>query len=126
MICKIKDEKSSYLGELYPNCAKHTLSDELNVIRGEYANKTYLRQNFPEINLLTVDSTLQALKSVITDNADAYIGTQVVSLYIIKKHHFVDLKVAAFFEEAKRSNYRIGVIKSKPLLRGIQLITWSD
>jgi len=25
LICKIKDEKSNYLGELYSNCAKHTL-----------------------------------------------------------------------------------------------------
>jgi len=30
LICKIKDEKSNYLGELYSNCAKHTL--ELNKI----------------------------------------------------------------------------------------------
>ncbi|WP_299976711.1 transporter substrate-binding domain-containing protein [Desulfobacula sp.] len=84
-----------------------------------YANETFLRQNYLDINLLITDNTLQAIKSVITDKADAYIGTQAVSLYLIKKHRFIELKVAAFFEESKPSHYRIGVIKSKPLLREI-------
>jgi polar amino acid transport system substrate-binding protein len=88
-------------------------------IEKDHATEGYLRNNFPEINLLVVDNTLQALKAVITNDADAYIGTQPVSLYLIKKHRFIGLKAAAFFEEAKPSRYRIGVIKSKPLLRDI-------
>jgi len=84
-----------------------------------YANEVFLSRNFPDINLLIADGTLRAIKSVITGEADAYIGTQAVSLYLIKKHRFSDLKVAAFFEEAKPSHYRIGVVKSKPLLRDV-------
>ena len=33
LICKIKDEKLNYLGELYSNCAKHTLCVTLKDIR---------------------------------------------------------------------------------------------
>jgi ABC-type amino acid transport substrate-binding protein/DNA-binding response OmpR family regulator/nitrogen-specific signal transduction histidine kinase/HPt (histidine-containing phosphotransfer) domain-containing protein len=89
------------------------------VVEKGYATESFLKSNFPEINLLAVDNTLQALKALIANKADAYIGTQAVSLYLLKKHRFTGLKAAAFFEEAKPSRYRIGVIKSKPLLRDI-------
>jgi PAS domain S-box-containing protein len=84
-----------------------------------FANEAYLRENYPDINLMAVDSTLRAIKLVITGEADAYIGTQAVGLYLIKEHRFIGLTVAAFFDEARHSQYRIGVIKSKPILRDV-------
>ena len=95
------------------------LSGRTVAVERSYATEAFLRNSFPNINLLVVNNTLEALKSVITNKADAYIGTQAVSLYLIDKHSFSGLKVAAFFEEAVPPRYRIGVIKSKPLLRDI-------
>lgn len=83
------------------------------------ATETLLKNNYPDINLLLVGNTLEALKTLITGNADAYLGNQAVVSYLIKKNSFSGLKVTAFFEEARKSEYRIGVIDEKPVLRDI-------
>ena len=84
-----------------------------------YATETFLKENFPDVNLVLVDGALSALKAVVTGKADAYLGNQAVALYLIKKDTLSGLKVTAFFEEAKRSEYRIGIIDEKPVLRDI-------
>ena len=84
-----------------------------------YATESFLKENFPHIRLLSVDSTLEALKAVITGKVDAYCGNQAVALYLIKKNSFSGLGITAFFDEAKRADYRIGVVDNKPLLRNI-------
>ena len=89
------------------------------VVEKGYSSAEFLEKTFPKINLLLVNGTIEALKAVITHKADAYIGAQAVSLYLIKKHRFSGLKVAAFFEESLPDCYRIGVVKSKPLLKDI-------
>ncbi len=88
-------------------------------VEAGYATESFLKENHPQIKRLVVDNTLEALKAVIASKAKAYIGTQAVSLYLIKKHRFTGLKIAAFFDEAKPARYRIGVIQSKPILRDI-------
>lgn len=97
----------------------HDLEGKTVAVEKGYANESFLRKRYPKINLLGVGNTIEALKAVITNKADAYIGPQAVSLYLIKKYHFNGLKMAAFFEEALQSQYRIGVIKSKSILRDI-------
>jgi len=84
-----------------------------------YANEDFLKEYYPLINLLSVDDTVKALEAVITGEADAYVGTQAVCMYLIKKNRLTDLKVSTFMSEALPSQYRIGVINSKPLLRDI-------
>ena len=93
-------------------CAEDLLGKTVAVEQG-YATADFLKKNFPKITLLPVENTLDALKAVIVQKADAYIGTQAVSLYLVKRHRFTGLKVAGFFEEAIPSQYRIGVVKSK-------------
>ncbi|SDT89318.1 PAS domain S-box protein [Desulfobacula phenolica] len=84
-----------------------------------YSTQTFLKNNFPGIKLLLVDNTLSAIKAVITGRANAYIGNQAAAFYQIKQNSLSGLKATAFLEELKQERYRIGVIKSKPLLRGI-------
>lgn len=84
-----------------------------------YATESFLKKNYPGIKILEVKNTLAALRAVITGKARAYLGNQAVALYLIKKDTLTGLKVVAFVEEAKRSRYRIGVIRSKPVLRHI-------
>lgn len=95
------------------------LNNKKVAVEKGYATEEFLRNNFPEIHLVTVDNTLQALKAVIANDADAFIGIQAVGLYFIKKHRFNGLKVAGFFDDAMPSTFRMGVIKTKPLLRDI-------
>ncbi len=84
-----------------------------------YAAEAFLKKNYPNVKLLLVNSTIEALKAVITGKAHAYFGNQAVALYLIKKNTFSGLGVTAFFEEARRSHYRIGVVDDKPVLRDI-------
>ncbi len=95
------------------------LSGRKVAVEKGYANESYIEEHYPKIELYPVDNTLQALKAVITHKADAYIGTQAVALYLLKKHLFTGLKVAAFFEEQNRTLYKFGVTRQKPLLRDI-------
>ena len=84
-----------------------------------YVTETILRKFYPKIKLLVVQDTLQALKEVVVKNADAYVGSQAVALYLLKKNHITGLKQAAFIKGREPTVYRIGVIKSKLLLKNI-------
>jgi len=54
-----------------------------------------IERKFPAVNLLLFDSDLSALKAVSTDRADAYIGNQILGVYLILKNGWTNLKVAA-------------------------------
>lgn len=97
---------------------KELVGETVSVEKG-YGTETFLNKNYPGIKLLVVSSTLEALKAVITGKAHAYCGNQAVALYLIKKNTFSGLGVSAFFKEAKRLQYRIGVTNDKPILRDI-------
>ncbi|MBT4286785.1 MAG: transporter substrate-binding domain-containing protein, partial [Deltaproteobacteria bacterium] len=84
-----------------------------------YNAESYLKENYTNIKLITVDNTINALKSVVTGNANAYVGNHAVAAYLIKKNRIKGLKTAAFVEIGKESYFQIGVIKSKPILKNI-------
>ena len=90
----------------------------VSVERG-YATETFLKKNFPDVRLLMVDNTVEAIKKLITGEADAYLGNQAAILYLIKKNAFSGLRITAFFKQAKRSEYRVGVTNEKTILRDI-------
>ena len=54
-----------------------------------------LVKEFPGIQLLIVDDSLQALKAVSREQADAYVGVQHVALWLIEKHGLENIKVTA-------------------------------
>ena len=54
-----------------------------------------LSKEHPAINLMVVETTLQALQAVSHEQVDAYIGNQVISLWLMQKHHLLNLRIAA-------------------------------
>ncbi|MBI5592841.1 MAG: transporter substrate-binding domain-containing protein [Deltaproteobacteria bacterium] len=60
-----------------------------------------LKKDHPEIDVYPTDNPLEAMKSVSSGNADAFIGTFVVDGYLMQKYQFANLKIAgqAGFED---------------------------
>lgn len=71
------------------------LSGHTIAIESGYASHDALRRDYPDISLLVVDTSLQALEAVSQGRADAYIGTLAVGGYLLEKHFITNLKVAA-------------------------------
>ena len=77
-----------------------------------------LKEDYPEINLLVVDTTQEALQAVSTSQADAYIGNLAVGSYMIQEYGLVNLKVAAPSPFADQ-NLAIGIRKDQQELASI-------
>jgi len=80
-----------------------------------YIGTNWLRRDIPQAKIIETGTTEEALKSVATGKADAYIGNLAVGSYLIEKKGFVDLKVAApspYPDDA----YAMGVRKDWPEL----------
>ena len=71
------------------------LSDKTIVVERDYANHEILKQNHPDIRLLLVDDTEQALRELSLNNADAYVGNLAVTSHIILQTGLANIKVAA-------------------------------
>lgn len=71
------------------------LSGHTIAIERGYASHDALRRDYPDLSLLVVDTSLQALEAVSQGRADAYIGTLAVGGYLVEKHFITNLKVAA-------------------------------
>jgi len=75
----------------------------------------YLQRDIENVKILETKTTEEALESVATGKADAYVGNLAVASYLIEKNGLVNLKVAApypFPEDA----YAMGVRKDWPEL----------
>ena len=91
------------------------LSGKTVAIETGFIEIDYLKRDIPQVKLLETKTTEEALKSVATGKADAYVGNLAVASYLIEKKGFVDLKVAApalYPEDA----YAMGVRKDWPEL----------
>jgi ABC-type amino acid transport substrate-binding protein len=64
-------------------------------VQGGTVVQQEIERKFPAINLLLFDSDQLALKAVATDRADAYIGNQIVGVYLILQNGWTNLKIAA-------------------------------
>ena len=60
-----------------------------------YNLREKLAREHPQINLTLVDTTLEALQTVSREQADAYVGNQVVAMWLSAQHRLINLKVAA-------------------------------
>jgi len=62
------------------------------VERGYYLH-SWFKTEHPEIHLLVVDTTIEALKAVAREIADAYIGNRAVSSWLIEEQQLQNLKI---------------------------------
>lgn len=87
-------------------------------VESGYYQQEYLQNNHPDAKLLLVPGTLDALKAVSTNRADAYMGTLAVGAYLTEQHLLTDLEIAGYFED-HRFELAMGVHGQNPLLRDI-------
>jgi ABC-type amino acid transport substrate-binding protein/CheY-like chemotaxis protein len=83
--------------------------------------ENYLKQNHPEINVITVKDTVETLRAVTNGDADAALGVIAVEQFLIDRHFFSNLKLVVDpGEKALRSfNQFIGVRSDWPLLADV-------
>ena len=95
-----------------------TLLDKVVAVEESYYLQEFYEEKHPNMKLLKVPTTLDALKAVSEGRADAYIGANVVASYLIEKNFFVDLKIASYLQ-GKPMRLRMGATKSSKHLRNI-------
>jgi len=77
----------------------------------------WLKKHYPEINLIFVNNSREALQQVATGNADGFIADATHASYIIKKTHLFNLHFASTTLDVNR--FRIATVKSQPELTSI-------
>ena len=60
-----------------------------------YSITDILARDYPELKLVLMDNTLEALHAVAVGQADAFVDTLAVGIYYIRKQNLANLKVAA-------------------------------
>jgi PAS domain S-box-containing protein len=91
--------------------------EKIALVRG-YANHEQLAKEFPSIETFWYAKPLYALRAVSTGRADAYIGSQGTSSYLIGRHAMTNLKIAAIYDDSP-DGPRFGVRKDWPELAAI-------
>jgi len=71
------------------------LKSERVVIERGFSTHDLLLRQYPDFEIMVVDTTRQALEAVSQGRADAYIGTFAVSNYLLEKYFITNVKVAA-------------------------------
>jgi len=69
------------------------LSSKKVAVERDYYIHDVLQEKYPNIELIVVDDTLQALEALSQGRADAYIGTLAVAAYLLEKHFISNVKV---------------------------------
>ncbi len=83
-----------------------------------YSTHDLLASKYPNIKLLLKSSKLEAIQAVSSGQADAYIGNQAVTAFLMKENVITNLKNVGFLKEAA-TPLMIGVRADMPLLRDI-------
>jgi len=91
--------------------------EKIALVRG-YASHEQIAKEFPSIETFWYAKPLYALRAVSTGRADAYIGSQGTSSYLISTHAMTNLKVAAIYDD-NPDGQRFAVRKDWPELAGI-------
>jgi len=60
-----------------------------------YSITDILARDYPQLKLVLMDNTLEALRAVAVGQADAFVDTLAVGIYYIRKQNLANLKVAA-------------------------------
>lgn len=80
-----------------------------------YSTHEAVKRLHPEIKLHLVKSPIEAILSVSGGQADAYLGNQSATLYLMNKNMIANMKVAGFFKESSL-DLRFGIRKDRPIL----------
>ena len=93
----------------------------LTGIKG-FASTEQVKQHYPEINIVEVNSAVEGLRQVSYGKADAYLGSMAETNFVIKSHLVPNLKIAGETDLGGRIDtplLYIGVRKDWPRLMGI-------
>ncbi len=94
------------------------LSGKTVAVERGYAIQELLEADHPDVELLVVESTLDALKSVSIGTADAYVGSQYVGSYLIEQNLLSGIEAVAQFNDTP-SQLHMAAPKDKFILRDI-------
>ena len=83
-----------------------------------YGNHEMLKTDYPEIKILVVPNTLEALKAVSIADADAYVGSQVAAAHLIQANLLQNLKSVGFLN-TEPTFLAMGTPKDRTILRNI-------
>ena len=82
-----------------------------------------LKNNFPNINILPLESSLECLKAVTFGKADAALGEMAVVQYLVQQNMLTDLKISGEFNFNNSSsdfiNLRLGIRNDWKILQSI-------
>jgi len=92
------------------------LADKTVAVEKDYFTHEALRSSYPDLKLLLVSNSLQALEAVSLGHADAYVGTLATGQYNIEKHFITNVRIAADAPIPSRG-LTIGVRNDWPLLQ---------
>ncbi|MGD8295071.1 MAG: transporter substrate-binding domain-containing protein [Desulfobacterales bacterium] len=91
------------------------LKDKTTVVVKGYTIENYMRSNYPNYNLITAPTIQDALKKLVTGEADTFIGDIISTSYNIKELSLVGLKPIAQVP-IKGPQVHMGVRKDWPVL----------
>lgn len=77
-----------------------------------------IRRNYPDLNILLVDTEAEAFSMVSRKKADMTVRSLAVAAYTIRKEGYFNLKVAGELSQYT-NHFRMAVVKSQPMLRDI-------
>ena len=116
--------ESSYIGVrdyLFSSNRNYSSLEDLKqitiAIPKNYAQEEFIRENYPDIKILTVNSILDAIDSVILKKADAFISNIALVKYLLNKHNISGIK-ADFSTNASEKLY-MATRLDYPILRDI-------
>jgi diguanylate cyclase (GGDEF)-like protein/PAS domain S-box-containing protein len=107
----INQKSNGYIGSLTK------LAGKTVAIEKSYFTTEMLASDHPDIRLLEVDSTFDALKLVSVGDADAYVGDAAYADYAIRQSNLLNLQFSG--QTPMQTGYRIGIHKTHPELHSI-------
>ena len=93
------------------------LEDKTTVVVKGYTIESYLRANHPDFDLVTAPTIQEALKKLVTGEADAFIGDIISTSYNIKEMSLIGLKPIAQVP-IRGPEVHMAVRKDWPILKG--------
>ena len=94
------------------------LKDKTTIVVSGYTIESYLRSNYPDYDLITAPTIQDALKKLVTGEADAFIGDIISTSYNIKELSLVGLKPIASVT-VEGPTVHMAVRKDWPILRNL-------
>jgi polar amino acid transport system substrate-binding protein len=87
-------------------------------VERDFVTEELLARDYPGIEAVPFDSTLDGLRAVTTGEADAYLGTQAVGSYLIDRYVLDNIKLVAYLDD-RPMQLAFGVRRSAPMLHAV-------